>query len=702
MITTARIAVAPGSSVELGARLVGDATNFAIFSAHAEAVELCLFDEFGQEARIPVESKTDDVWHVSMAGVGAGQRYGYRVHGPWNPARGLVFNSTKLLIDPYAKAIEGAVDWCGPVYGFAKSAQSDLQIDRRDSADWMPRGIVMDNSFDWEDDRSPATPWSDTLIYEAHVKGMTQLHPDVPESIRGTYAGMSSPAVIAHLLRLGVTAVELLPVHSSVDDAFLVRQGLKNYWGYNSLGFFAPAARFSELGDGGGQVIAFKRMVKELHQAGIEVLLDVVYNHTAEGKDNGPTLSFRGIDNLSYYHLTSDLPRRALDWTGTGNTVQVSNPDVLRLVMDSLRYWVEEMHVDGFRFDLASALARDEHGFSERSAFFAAVHQDPILSKAKLIAEPWDLGDGGYRVGAFPRRWSEWNDRYRDATRGFWLGNQQCLSDLGFRLSGSADLFRNTGRAPSASINFVTAHDGFTLRDLVTYQTKHNLANGEDGRDGSDNNSANNYGVEGPTSNPNVRAIRIRQRKNLLATLLVSLGVPMILGGDELGRTQRGNNNPFSLDDEVSWIDWELDADGEDFLSFVERLTSLRRELEPLRRRNHPTGEHREGTIGPDLMWFRLDGNEMRWNDWIDPDEPAFGFRLFGASETDLNQCRDGLQGCYVVFNGSERDLAVTLPAVPDGCETTWEIALSTAEAEPASDIASGRSVMIFVLRSVS
>jgi isoamylase len=693
--------LAPGSAAELGVHVDGKAANFALFSAHAEAVELCLFSEFDEETRIPLQRRDHGVWSVRVSDVSAGQRYGYRVHGPWDPSRGLLFNPAKLLLDPYARAIAGTVDWAGPVYGFQTPSSVDLLIDSQDDAAWKPRGIVIDNAFDWAEDRSPRTPWPDTVIYEAHAKGLTKLHPAVPVAIRGTYAGLAHPAVIEHFHRLGVTAVELLPVHAFVDDAMLVRQGLKNYWGYNTLGFFAPEARYSELGDGGGQVVAFKQMVKGLHKAGIEVLLDVVYNHTAESGDLGPTLSFRGIDNPSYYHLTREQPRRSLDWTGTGNTVQVSNPDVLRMVMDSLRYWVREMHVDGFRFDLASALARDEHGFSERAAFFAAIHQDPILANVKLIAEPWDLGEGGYRTGAFPRRWSEWNDRYRDTVRGFWLGKHHRLSDLGLRLSGSADLFRNAGRTPSASINFVTAHDGFTLRDLVSYQRKHNHANGEDNRDGSDHNSSNNYGVEGPSTDPSVRATRIRQRKNLLATLLLSLGVPMILGGDELGRTQGGNNNAYSQDNEVSWVDWELDADDERFLAFVERLTALRRALRPVRRNDHPTGEHRDGLIGPDLSWFRFDGAEMRWNDWIDPTAPAFGFRLFGAAEDDLRRCDGGLQGCYVALNAGESDLELTLPPTPAGCEAEWEPALSTVESEPASGVAPARSVTVFVLRSI-
>ncbi len=701
MISTVNTVRARERGVEVGARIAGDATHFALFSASAEAVELCLFDDFGCETRVPTERKTDGIWHVSVAAAGAGQHYGYRVHGPWDPARGLLFNPSKLLVDPYARAIFGEVDWSGPVYGYQQSAQTRFEMDCRDDAGSMPRGIVVADDFDWEDDRPPAVPWPDTLIYETHVKGMTNRCPEVSISEQGVYAGLHNPWIIDHLLRIGATAVELLPVHSAVDDDFLVKAGLKNYWGYKTLGFFALDARYSELGDNGGQVTAFKRMVKGLHRAGLEVILDVVYNHTAEGGDLGPTLSFRGIDNLSYYHLTQEQPRRSLDWTGTGNTFQVSNPDVLRLVMDSLRYWVDEMHVDGFRFDLASALARDERGFSERSAFFAAVHQDPIVSKVKLIAEPWDLGDGGYRAGAFPRRWSEWNDRYRDTVRGFWLGRRHRLSDLGFRLSGSADLFRDNRRPPSASINFVTAHDGFTLTDLVSYESKHNQANGEGGSDGSDHNSSNNFGVEGPTSDPSVLAVRIRQRKNLLATLFLSLGVPMMLGGDELGRTQRGNNNAYSQDNEVSWFDWNLDAEEGEFLSFVQRLAELRRELEPIRRSEHPTGEHREGMAGPDLTWHRLDGAEMRWNDWIDPAEAALGFRLFGSTAEDLRTCGEHLKGCYVALNASENDLAITLPPALDGCASRWEIVFSTAESGPIANQAPARSITVFVLRSI-
>lgn len=701
MISAATHALAPGSPVSLGAESRGDWTNFAVYSAHAGAVELCLFDDSGEETTIPIEHETNNVWHVAVAGLAAGQRYGFRVHGPWAPDRGLCFNPRKLLVDPYARAIAGSVDWDGPMYGFIESYPSgELLRDDRDNAAWMPKGVLVGKSeFDWQGDALPNTAWNDTIIYELHVKGFTQLHPDIPNVLRGTYAGLAHPAAILHLLRLGVTAVELLPVHSFVDDHFLVEKRLRNYWGYNTLGFFAPESRYSHLGDRGGQIASFKEMVRALHAAGIEVILDVVFNHTAEAGDFGPTLSFRGIDNTTYYHLSPELPRRNVDWTGTGNTMNLAHPAVLRLVMDSLRYWIGEMHVDGFRFDLASALGRDENGFSARAAFFAAVHQDPVVNKVKLIAEPWDIGAGGYRLGHFPTGWSEWNDRYRDTVRAYWLGKEHRLGEIGDRLSGSADLFRAVGRQPTASINFVTAHDGFTLADLVSYQSKHNDANGEDNRDGSNHELSNNFGIEGPTDNARVNAARLRERKNLLATLLASIGVPMLTAGDEIGRTQRGNNNAYAQDNRVSWLDWDLDDDQRSMLDFVTNLTRLRHELGPLRRARHVTGVHHDGAAGPDLAWFRADGVEMRWFDWIHPAEPAFSFRLLGESEADLKRAGSELQGCCVVFNSGEMEIDCTLPPLPEG-GWCWKCALSSATLTKWRGAAPERSVTIFVLRS--
>ncbi len=549
----------PGEPYPLGATWDGQGVNFALFSENAEGVELCLFDPSGKQEveRIELRERTDRIWHCYLPYCRLGQLYGYRVYGPYDPENGHRFNPNKLLLDPYAKATVGSLDWDYPNFGYTLGVEGeDLAFDERDNAAGMPKCRVVDTAFTWGEDRPPRTPWDETVIYELHVKGFTKRHPNVPEELRGTYAGLASAPAIEHLKRLGVTAVELMPVHSFVDDGHLVEKGLKNYWGYNSIGFFAPDMRYSATGN----ISEFKTMVKRLHSAGLEVILDVVYNHTAEGNHLGPTLSFRGIDNTAYYRLLPDDPRYYMDFTGTGNTLNMMHPRVLQLIMDSLRYWILEMHVDGFRFDLASALARQLYEVDQLSSFFTIIHQDPVISQAKLIAEPWDVGEGGYQVGNFPVGWAEWNGKYRDAVRSYWKGDGGLVDELAYRLTGSSDLYERGGRRPCASINFVTAHDGFTLRDLVSYDDKHNEANGEDNNDGERYNLSRNYGVEGPTDDLEIKRTRARQRRNIIATLLLSQGVPMILSGDEIGRTQNGNNNAYCQDNEISWLDWDLTA----------------------------------------------------------------------------------------------------------------------------------------------
>ncbi|MDA8218786.1 MAG: glycogen debranching protein GlgX [Dehalococcoidales bacterium] len=607
----------PGKPYPLGATLNGDGVNFALFAENAAAVELCLFDapDAAEESeRIHLPEVTAHVWHGYVPGLRPGQLYGYRVHGLFKPASGHRYNRNKLLIDPYARAITGCVNWEAPVFGYPVDAEDvpyeerDLQFDVRDDAYGMPKCVLIDPAFDWGDDRPLRIPWRNTIIYETHVKGMTVRHPEVEKRLRGTYAGLASPEVIAYLQKLGITAVELLPVHEFLDDKFLVERGLTNYWGYSSIGYFAPTARYSASGALGQQVNEFKAMVKTLHQAGIEVILDVVYNHTGEGNQFGPTFSFRGIDNTAYYRLVPDNPRCYVDFTGTGNSINVRHPQTLKLVMDSLRYWVEEMHVDGFRFDLAATLAREEHAVDRLSGFFDIVHQDPVISRVKLIAEPWDVGEGGYQVGNFPVLWTEWNGRYRDTVRRFWRGEATIIGELATRLAGSSDLYQNDGRRPTASINFITAHDGFTLNDLVSYDHKHNEANKEENRDGSNDGYSCNYGVEGPTDDPNVVELRERQKRNFLATLLLSQGVPMILGGDEMSRTQGGNNNAYCQDNEISWFNWDLDERQEQLLEFTRRLIAIRKEQPVLRRRKFFAGRRIHGSDVKDLTWFHPDG----------------------------------------------------------------------------------------------
>lgn len=666
----------PGRPFPLGAHSDGDGVNFAVFSQHASAIDLCLFDEQLRETtRIRLPETTSHVFHGYVPGLPVGTMYGYRAHGPWDPEHGHRFNPSKLLLDPYARAVAGRVDHKQPVVGHVDTTKSDLVRDLRDSARGCPKGVVIDERFDWGDDRPPRVPPADSVIYEVHVKGFTARHPGVAPALRGTYAGFASDAAIEHLRKLGVTAVELLPVHQSFDDGFLVDRGLHNYWGYQTLNYFAPDNRFSSSGDRGGQVREFKEMVKRLHAAGIEVILDVVYNHTCEGNHLGPTLSFRGLDNLTYYWLT-DQRRYYQDFTGTGNSLDAREPRVLELIMNSLRYWVSEMHVDGFRFDLATTMGRTTRGFSPRAPFFDIIMQDPVLSRVKLIAEPWDIGEHGYRVGNFPPPFAEWNGKYRDNVRRFWAGYEPHLRELGFRVTGSSDLFQISGRRPYHSVNFVTSHDGFTARDLVTYEKKHNEANGEGNRDGDSHNSSWNVGVEGETYDAAVVAVRKRQVKNLLATLFLSQGMPMLLAGDELGRTQRGNNNAYCQDNEISWLDWEnVDAS---LLAFVQKLIAIRREHPVLRRRRFFQGVHVRGSEFKDLAWFRSDGEEMTRADW-DANGRAVSFLLGGDALFGLDERGRPIEGdsLLVLINGERATRTFRLPAIEWGA--TWEQLLDTA-----------------------
>ena len=680
----------PGAAYPLGATFDGSGTNFALFSEVAERVELCLVDvgEDGsrKETRVELTEVDGYVWHAYLPGVQPGQRYGYRVHGPWDPAQGLRCNPSKLLLDPYAKATVGEIDWDQSLFGYDFGDPDSRNDD--DSLDRMMLGVVTNPYFDWEGDRHPRTPYADTVIYEAHVKGLTATHPDVPENLRGTYAGLAHRSVVEHLKGLGVTAVELMPVHQFVHDDVLLQRGLRNYWGYNTLGFFAPHEGYAAGSTPGGQVQEFKAMVKELHDAGIEVILDVVYNHTAEGNHLGPTLSFKGIDNPAYYRLVDDDQQYYMDYTGTGNSLNAGNPHSLQLIMDSLRYWVTEMHVDGFRFDLASALAREFYDVDRLATFFELVQQDPVVSQVKLIAEPWDVGPGGYQVGGFPPQWTEWNGAYRDTVRDFWRGDHN-LGALASRLAGSADLYEHTGRRPVASINFVTAHDGFTLRDLVSYEAKHNEANGEDGRDGADDNRSWNHGVEGPSDDPGVNEARARDQRNLLATLLLSQGVPMLLHGDELGRTQDGNNNTYAQDSAISWVDW--DHVDRPLSEFVSELTRLRRAHPSLRRQRFFTGttvRTGEGERLNDIVWLHPEGRPMEDGDWE-------GLRTLGMY---LNG--DGIAGrdrqgqpirddhFLILFNG-DGDQDVTLP--DEEYAPAWQVVLDTSgSCDPEQRVAAG------------
>jgi len=620
---------------------MGNGVNFALFSETAASVELCLFDDIEateENLRIPVTEHTDQVWHVFLPDVRPGQLYGYRVSGPYDPERGLRFNSSKLLLDPYAKAIAGEVTWADEMFGYVVGGEDeDLTQDFRDDAWGVPKSVVINSAFDWHDDKLLRIPLHRSVIYEVHVKGFSKLWHDVPEELRGTYAALGSAAAIDYFKKLDVTAVELLPVHAHIDDKVLIDRGLTNYWGYNTIGFFAPHAQYSGSGQLGEQVIEFKSMVRNLHAAGIEVILDVVYNHTAEGNHLGPTLCFRGIDNLAYYRLQPDNPRFYLDFTGTGNTFNVLHSRALQLVMDSLRYWVLEMHVDGFRFDLASTLARDHEGVNKLHAFFEIIHQDPVLSQVKLIAEPWDVGEGGYQVGNFPVLWAEWNGKYRDAMRGFWKGDEGRIGEVAYRLTGSPDLYQHNGRRPYASINFVTAHDGFTLNDLVSYNKKHNELNGDDNSDGDNNNQSWNCGVEGPTDDPEINALREGQRRNFLVTLFLSQGVPMLSGGDEWSRTQNGNNNAYCQDNEISWFNWERDEKQNEFVEFTRKLIQLRRDHPVFRRPKFFQGRRIRGSETRDVMWFNPGGSEMSEEEWTSPFVRCLGMLLSGDTMDVLN-----------------------------------------------------------------
>ncbi|HWN65052.1 MAG TPA: glycogen debranching protein GlgX [Candidatus Binatus sp.] len=674
-----------GYPYPLGATWLGNGVNFALFSEAATSVDLCLFDNIDatqENVRIPVTEHTDQVWHVFLPDVRPRQLYGFRVSGPYDPERGLRFNSAKLLLDPYAKAIAGEVNWADEMFGYVVGGEhEDLTQDFRDDAWGVPKSVVIDNAFDWQGDGKPGIPLHKSLIYEVHVKGFSKLWPEMPEELRGTYAGLGSAAAIDYLTKLGVTAVELLPVHAHIDDKVLIDRGLKNYWGYNTIGFFAPHAAYSSSGQLGEQVTEFKSMVRNLHAAGIEVILDVVYNHTAEGNHLGPTLCFRGIDNLAYYRLRPDDPRLYLDFTGTGNTFNLLHPRTLQLVMDSLRYWVLEMHVDGFRFDLASTLARDHEGVNKLHAFFEIIHQDPVLSQVKLIAEPWDVGEGGYQVGNFPVLWAEWNGKYRDTMRSFWKGDEGRVGEMAYRLTGSPDLYQHNGRRPYASINFVTAHDGFTLTDLVSYNEKHNAANGDDNSDGDNNNQSWNCGVEGPTDDPQINALRERQRRNFLTTLFLSQGVPMLCGGDEWGRTQNGNNNAYCQDNEISWFNWERDEKQNQLLGFTQKLIQLRKDHPVFRRPKFFQGRRIRGSEIRDVMWFNPGGNEMSEEEWAHPFVRCLGMLLSGDTMDVFNFEGEPIRDdtFLLLINAHYEPIPFVLPGQE---HIEWQLILDTMNAE--------------------
>ena len=695
----------PGEAYPLGPAWDGEGTNFSIFSENAQRIELCLFTVEGEEERVELTHVTNHNWHCYLPGVHPGQRYAYRVHGPYEPDEGLRFNPCKLLIDPYAKAIEGEVDWnAAQVLPYTPdgSDDADYEPDDEDSAPAIPKCLVVDHTFDWEGDRHPRRSWSDTVIYETHVKGFTMQHPDVREDLRGTYAGLASEPAIDYLCELGVTAVELLPVHHIIDESFLNERGLKNYWGYSSIGYLAPHAGYAATGETGEQVREFKGMVKALHRKGIEVILDVVYNHTAEGNHLGPMLSFKGVDNPSYYRLAPENPRFYMDFTGTGNTLNTVHPSTLRLIMDSLRYWVVECHVDGFRFDLASTLARGLYEVDRLGAFFDLIHQDPVLSQVKLIAEPWDVGPGGYQVGNFPVQWSEWNGIYRDQMRDFWRG-QTPLSAFANRVTGSADLY-DDGRAPRASINFITAHDGFTLRDLVSYNHKHNAANLENGKDGTDDNRSWNCGAEGDTHDQEVLALRGRQTRNYMATLLLSQGTPMLLGGDEVARSQGGNNNAWCQDNAISWFDWELESHQERMLAFTKRVIALRHEHPVFRRKRFLTGVDENGTGLPDSWWFRPEGRRMTRRDWEHDDIKAIGLFLNGQAIPYPGARGEQIvdDSFLVLVNGHHEGLEILLPSPRYGAHWALELSTDEPEALPGAWTADARGSVHCPARSLT
>jgi isoamylase len=679
VFVNAKPTVWPGRPYPLGATWDGEGVNFSLFSEHAQKVELCIFDPSGRRElfRIPLPEQTDQVWHGYLPEARPGLLYGYRVHGPYEPAHGLRFNPNKLLFDPYAKQIYGSLKWSDAHFGYRVGGkQEDLSFDRRDSALGMPKSMVIDPAFTWGTDRPPRIPWHESVIYEVHVKGFTMRHPEVPTALRGTYAGLATAPMIDHLKRLGITAVELMPVHYFIDDRRLVDMGLRNYWGYNSIGFFAPEPRYSAT----NSINEFKTMVKTLHSAGIEVILDVVYNHTAEGNQLGPTLSFRGIDNPSYYRLVPDEQRYYMDYTGTGNSLNMRHPRVLQLIMDSLRYWVLDMHVDGFRFDLAATLARELHEVDRLGAFLDIIHQDPVLSQTKLIAEPWDLGEGGYQVGKFPVGWAEWNDRYRDAVRSYWKGDGGLIGELAYRITGSSDLYERSGRRPYASVNFVTAHDGFTLRDLVSYNEKHNEANGEENRDGANNNRSWNCGVEGPTDDPQINALRLRQSRNFIASLMLSQGVPMLLSGDEIGHTQQGNNNAYCQDNEISWLNWELQELDRELLAFVQRMVMIRKQHPVFHRRSFFQGRPIKGAGVKDILWLTPEGHEMTDEEWRSSHAQCLGMLLSGEGLEEYGERGESIKDSnfLVLMNAHHEDIPFTLPNGAVGAkwralvDTTW------------------------------
>ena len=675
----------PGLPYPLGATWDGEGVNFALFSENATGVELCLFDAMGdavEREKIRVWERSDQVWHCYLPDVRPGQLYGYRVHGPYNPREGHRFNPAKLLIDPYTKAISSPIKWSNALFGYRiDDPDGDLSMSDENSAGGVPKSVVVDSAFTWSDDRPLRTPWNRTVIYEAHVKGMTIQHPAVPERLRGTFLGMVSDAVLDHLLSLGITAVELLPVHHFAVDRHLAEQGLTNYWGYNSIGYFAPDVRYS-TGGLGHQVYEFKSMVKKMHSAGIEVILDVVYNHSGEGNHMGPTLSLRGIDNKAYYRLQPDNQRYYTDFTGTGNSLNMMHPRTIQLIMDSLRYWVLEMHVDGFRFDLATVLARELHEVNRLGTFFDIIHQDPVLSRVKLIAEPWDVGPGGYQVGNFPIGWAEWNGKYRDSVRKFWRGERGVIPELASRLSGSGDIYQWSDRAAYASVNFVTAHDGYTLADLVSYEQKHNEANGENNQDGANDNFSRNWGVEGPTDDPSIQAIRERSMRNLLATLIFSQGVPMILHGDEIGRTQKGNNNVYAQDNELSWMNWNLTDDQKRLLGYTQRLIALRQANPVLRRRQFFRGQSVSSEGHKDLTWLRPDGEEMSLGEWDNPNNHTVGMLIHGNATDETDDRGRPIKGdtMILIVNGGDQPVTYKLPHI-DG-EGMWLEVVDTAKDE--------------------
>jgi isoamylase len=683
-----------GKPYPLGATWDGQGVNFAIFSQNAEKVELCLFDNpdaMQESERIELTEQTDYVWHCYIPGVQPGQLYGYRVHGPNNPALGQRFNPSKLLLDPYAKAISGDLNWNDSVFGYpvmSDEEDRDLLPNDEDSASAMFKSVVIDASFDWGNDTRPDTPLHKSVIYEVHVKGFSAQHPAIDEKLRGTYAGLASPASIEYLKNLGVTAVELLPVHHFLQDKMLLDKGLRNYWGYNTIGYFAPYSEYSASGKQGEQVREFKAMVKALHAAGIEVILDVVYNHTAEGNHFGPTLSFKGIDNQVYYRLVGDDPRYYMDYTGTGNTLDIRHPRVLQLVMDSLRYWVTEMHVDGFRFDLAATLIRGAHEVDPLSSFLNIIHQDPVLSQVKLIAEPWDVGEGGYLVGNFPVLWAEWNGKYRDCVRSFWKGDESRVQELGYRLSGSSDLYQHNGRKPYASINFIVAHDGFTLNDLVSYNEKHNEANGEDNNDGESHNNSWNCGVEGVTDDPEILALREKQKRNLLATLFLSQGVPMLCGGDEFGRTQHGNNNAYCQDAPLSWFNWNWNESNQNMFEFTRKLIQIRQQFPVLHRRRFFQGRKIAGSDIEDIRWINCNGDDMTPEEWSDSLTRCLGMLLNGEVMDEYDE-RGGQITDHVmllVLNSSPEDVEFKLPGYTG--ERAWRVLLDTKDPHNGHDVA--------------